>query len=206
MTRGAPRTLLAVSLALASGWPLALWLGQRAGALDVVLASYATLLLVVLWLAGREVLRPLLVFRPKPALVGAALGAALVVSAHLAYPHVARALPFVAEGVHQVYAGLSGSEALFSLALVALAEEMLFRGVLIDALSARMRAPWAWALAIGLYALAQVGAGIALLPLLAFGFGGVFALERRLSQSLVAPVATHLVWTLALAVAFPITP
>lgn len=197
--------LLVVSLAATVGWALALGLGRATGALDRVLAAYALLLVVVLWAVARDALRRLLVFRAGPALLGAALGVLLVAAAHVAYPVVAELLPFVGEGVDQVYGGLSGSEALLTLAVIAIAEELLFRGALVDGIAERTSTARGYGIATGLYALAQGGAGIALLPPLALGFGVVFALERRLTGSLWAPLATHLVWTPSVAVLFPIS-
>lgn len=202
----APPPLLAVSLAAAAGWPLALFLGRLTGALDRVLAAYAALLLVVLFATDRASLSRLFAFRATHALLGAALGVVLVGLAHLVYPVLAARLPFVDDGVRAVYGGLSGPEALLTLAVIAVAEEALFRGALVDGLAGKQSLPAAYAAAVVLYAVAQLGAGIALLPPLALGFGVVFALERRLSGSLWTPLATHLVWTPTVAVLFPIAP
>jgi membrane protease YdiL (CAAX protease family) len=96
--------------------------------------------------------------------------------------------------------------AVMTLALVnGVAEELFFRGVLVDALAARRerstRDVFVWSTVV--YVVVTSVAGNTALTLAAVVMGAVFAAERWYTRSLVAPVVTHLVWSTLMILVFP---
>lgn len=88
--------------------------------------------------------------------------------------------------------------AFLSTALIATAEELLWRGLGARALSARLPGQPYLALSLGTlwYAVCQAGLGAALPIAAALVLGAVTGLLRLWTGGLAAPVAMHLVWTL----------
>jgi membrane protease YdiL (CAAX protease family) len=81
----------------------------------------------------------------------------------------------------------------------AVAEELFFRGTLIDAARGRYR----FAVAVVPYVATTVPSGNAALILAAAVMGTVFALLRIRTNALTASIATHLTWSTLMIVAFP---
>lgn len=87
-----------------------------------------------------------------------------------------------------------------TLALVnGVGEELFFRGALPRAIGSRSPLVLSTVLYVGVIAVA----GNTALTLAAIVMGTVFAVERRRTGGLIAPVATHLVWTTLILVALP---
>lgn len=81
----------------------------------------------------------------------------------------------------------------------AVAEELFFRGALMDAFSPH-RAVVSSAV---LYVIVTAAGANVALAIAAAVMGPVFAIERRVSGALIAPIATHLTWSLLMILAFP---
>lgn len=81
----------------------------------------------------------------------------------------------------------------------AVAEELFFRGALLDAFTARSGVAWS----TGLYVLVTAAGGNVALGVAAAVMGTVFVIERRSSHALVVPIATHLTWSLLMVTALP---
>ena len=81
----------------------------------------------------------------------------------------------------------------------AVAEELFFRGTLIDA----ARGHYRFAVAVVPYVATTVPSGNAALILAAAVMGTVFALLRIRTNALTASIATHLTWSTLMIVAFP---
>lgn len=79
------------------------------------------------------------------------------------------------------------------------AEELFFRGALHDAVPARLAVP----LTTGVYALTTVGSGVLLLVVAAVLLGAMTALLRQRTGGLLAPVATHLIWSVGMLLLLP---
>lgn len=90
------------------------------------------------------------------------------------------------------------------LALVVLAEELVWRGLAVDLLRPRLSAPLVVLAAAALYAIPQLATGSPLVVLLGLGCGMIWTTERLITGSLVAPLATHLVWDLAIFIVWPV--
>lgn len=189
----------------AIGWFVAMWLGSMVGRLDLILVGFSATAFAAIWLWRRERLFAWFHYRPRAILLGALIGVFFVVSAHVVYPHLPTALPFVEEGVQSALQSLSTDSAWLTLPAIAFGEEILFRGLVFEDLCERWGKRVAYPASVLLYAGAQSGAGIALLPGLALGFGLLFAWEAHATRGLWAPLVTHLIWTPSVVVFFPIS-
>jgi membrane protease YdiL (CAAX protease family) len=179
----------------------------------------ATLLLAVVWTVGAFASGPIhlgrvgldetVAARPilQPILVGLGLSLVFVAGAF-----IVRVLPPLDLGplgaldlAHQVrkvlgYAGEGSNAPLLLLVTVlnGIAEELFFRGALYAAIPRRQVPITAVA-----YAVATAATGNVMLAFAALVLGVVVGLERRASGGILAPVLTHLVWSVAMLYALP---
>jgi len=169
----------------------------------------ATLLLAVVWTVGAFASGPIhlgrigidetVAARPvvQPILVGLGLAAVFVVGAF-----IVRLITPLADQVRAVldFAGEGSSAGLLLLVTVlnGIAEELFFRGGLYAAISSRQVPITAVA-----YAIATAATGNVMLAFAALVLGVVVGLERRASGGILAPVLTHLVWSVAMLYALP---
>lgn len=90
------------------------------------------------------------------------------------------------------------------LAMAAISEELVFRGIV----AARLRRHLGWvqsaAVSSTIYALPVALSGHWLLVAVALGLGSVWAVQFLRSGRLISPIISHLVWTLLVLVLFPI--
>ena len=197
--------LLVASLAFAAalagrGW-LSIWLGTGAAGA----ASAA----VALWAAPgrlRELARP----RGAAIVAGLASGALLAAASHLGYRLAVAAIPALRPLVAGLYGELRGSPgplaALPVLAVVVLAEELVWRGLAVDLLAAAGLGPLAQvAGATLLYVAPLAASGSAVLVLVGACCGAVWGALRVGTGGLAAPLLCHLVWAAAVLVAWPLT-
>lgn len=169
----------------------------------------ATLLLAAVWAVGAFASGPLHLGRVgldatkaarpvlQPILIGAGLSIVFVVGAF-----IVRLIPPLADQVRAVldFAG-EGSDPVLLLGVTVLngiAEELFFRGALYA--SIRKRQVLITAVA---YAIATAATGNVMLAFAAFVLGIVVGLERRASGGILAPVLTHLVWSVTMLYALP---
>ena len=193
------RTALALALAVgtvAFGAALALrtvvdpWLATGAAA--------AISALVAAWALGRARLTALFTSDARRIAWAALLGIGLVVATHLAFRAVASLL-----GAHvaHLYASIDvatprAARAALTLGVV-VAEELVWRGCAVA-----IGGP---VLAVALYALPQLAGGEWILVVAAVGLGAVLDHQRRRTGSLVAPLITHAIWSVAIFVVVPLT-
>jgi hypothetical protein len=178
-----------------------------------VTAGAAVLSLAAAFAADRRRLAALLVPRRRDAVLGLAAGAALVLATHLLYGLAARLLPDLQAVVRQLYAELEAPPgplaALPITAVVVLAEEVVWRGLLVDELLARLgtapqRRTALLAAATLLYAVPHLVAGIPVLLLAALALGAVWTTLRLATGGLGAPLLSHLVWSAAVFALWPL--
>ncbi len=169
----------------------------------------ATLLLALVWAVGAFASGPIhlgrigidetAAARPviQPILVGLGLSAVFVGGAF-----IVRLIPPLADQVRAVldYAGGSSSGVLllFVTVLNGIAEELFFRGGLYAAIRKHQVPITAVA-----YAIATAATGNVMLSFAALVLGVVVGLERRASGGILAPVLTHLVWSVTMLYALP---
>lgn len=167
----------------------------------------ATIALALIWLLGALVSGPLhlgrVVWRDRlrrpvlsPIVIGLVLATAFIVGAL-----IVREIPVLEEQVKYVTEHADeGSLTLLVLitALNGVAEEMFFRGAVYASLT---RHPVL--VSTVAYALATLATGNVMLAFAALVLGFVVGLERRTSGGILAPMLTHVTWSLAMLLALP---
>ena len=169
----------------------------------------STLALSVVWFVGGLLSGPVPLGwevhdgqRRRPILsaiiAGAALAAVFVVGAL-----VVRHIPALSDRVERVldYAS-EGSWPIVLLLTLAngIAEEVFFRGAVQPALPERTRLP----VSVLIYAAMTMAAGNVMLGFAAVLLGAVVGLQRRATGGVLAPVLTHVTWSVLMLVALPI--
>jgi len=151
-------------------------------------------------------LRELLVPSPSRLLWGLLAAGAMIGTTYLLYPPAAQALPGFARATAGLYALLSakqlpGAVAVLLICATATAEEVLFRGRLLEGAGA----PWRnYALATAFYALLHLGSGSFTLVAIALVCGAFWGGLRVLSGSLVPSIVAHVLWDLSILVIHPL--
>ena len=171
----------------------------------------ATLLLAAVWAAGAFTSGPLHLGRigtpetperaaPRPVvqpiLIGAALAVIFVLGAL-----VVRQVPWLAEQVATVLRhAQSGNGALLLLVTVVngIAEELFFRGAMYAAIRKHQVAITTIA-----YTVATLATGNVMLGFAAVVLGLIVGLQRRASGGILAPILTHLVWSVSMLYLLP---
>jgi len=156
-------------------------------------------------------------WRPKPVrapylvatLLGSfALGVLLATLSWGVAPIVERQLPAFGRELGTLYATLSHSpgptRAAPILVLSIIAEELVWRGVLVDWCQTRMNRGRTVLLVTASYALPIAFSGSWLLLIVAIGLGTVLAAQRLYCQTWVAPFITHLTWNMLVFVVHPL--
>ncbi len=168
----------------------------------------ATLGLAAIWTVGAFASGPLHLGRigteehsarpvVQPVLIGLALAGVFIVGAL-----VVREIPFLADQVRDVtgYADEGSLPLLlFITVLNGIAEELFFRGALYAAIRRHMVAVTAVA-----YALTTAATGNVMLTFAALLLGAVVGLERRASGGILAPILTHLAWSVTMLCVLPV--
>ena len=178
---------------------------------DNVKFSLATLVLAGVWTVGAfasgplhlgRVGRPsepdLIAPRPvvQPLLIGALLAIVFVFGAF-----VVREFPWLDEQVSKVLAHTGQGSAVVLLVVTVvngIAEELFFRGALYAAIP-RRQILWTTVA----YTVATLATGNVMLGFAAILLGVVVGLQRRASGGILAPILTHLVWSVAMLYALP---
>lgn len=178
----------------------------------------AVILALGLWAAGRRIVPRLTAgvgegrgskgrFTTSLA-VGLGAGVAMVLATHAGFRLLDGAIPALRPLVERLYADLQAPPgplaALPVVFLVVLAEEVVWRSVLLDALRPKLGATAALALATAVYALPQLVAGNPALLAAAVGGGIVWGTLYLLRRDLVAPFVCHVAWDVAIFVAWPL--
>ena len=144
-------------------------------------------------LLGGTLRRPII----TPIVAGLLLAALFVVGAL-----IVRSIPTLARLAEDVlgYARLGNLWIIFMITLVnGIAEELFFRGALFAAIGA-----WHPVLiSTVLYALATIAGGNPVLVFAAVVLGTVVALQRRASGGVLAPILTHITWSLSMLFVLP---
>lgn len=161
----------------------------------------ASLVLAAVWAGGAWASGPLRLGRIGPTTPGAhpvvpavLLGAALA-AVFILGGLVVREVPLLEDAVNGVLAyARQGAGPLVVLVTVvnAVAEELFFRGALFAAVPARA----AVLVTTAVYVLASAASGNAMLAFAAVLLGLLTALERRASGGVLAPMLTHVTWSL----------
>lgn len=204
------KTQLALALVLSLVWAVAFVVGVDRDAFYLFLGVVAAVVVVVVVVvvpivAGAMPSMPSLPSlraawpRPGGIVIGLGVGVVTVVLTHVGYRVLSGSLPGLVEDVARLHrlAGVTPSR-LGLVVLIAVAEELLWRGLLLDALRQLALRPLVAVSASALiYAASQVGPRSVWLGVAGLGFGVLWG-ALRLRAGLAAAVAAHLVWTLAI--------
>lgn len=194
-------------LGMSAAW--ATLLGQFGrGNIYWIMGPYALAMCVVLLtLRSRTLLR-----RLRPSLknvgIGVGVGAAMTAATYPAFWLAEWLFPQLAANVSQLYRQSHDETLVVALAWVMVlagAEELLWRGAWVEALTARFGALGAGTLSVLIYAAAQLGSRSFIVCLLAVCCGAVWTVERYYTRSLVAPLISHLIWTPTTILLVPVT-
>jgi membrane protease YdiL (CAAX protease family) len=132
----------------------------------------------------------------QPLLIGAALAIVFVLGAF-----VVREIPWLDHQVGKVLAHAQQGSALVLLIVTVvngIAEELFFRGALYAAIP-RNQIVWTTVA----YTVATLATGNVMLGFAAILLGAVVGLQRRASGGILAPILTHLVWSVTMLYALP---
>ena len=139
---------------------------------------------------------------------GGAAGILGVLLTHVAFRWLAAPFPILEELVADLYRSLQDPPGPLAAApvmlLVVLAEEIVWRGVLVEELRERWARRKVFLIATGAYVLPQIGGWNLALAAAALGMGAVWTALRLFSRNLWPPVVCHLVWSLSLAFLTPL--
>jgi membrane protease YdiL (CAAX protease family) len=183
------------------GWSLSVEPGSTA-------FYVASLVLAAVWALGALASGPLHLGRIGPTSPGIrpivpaiALGVALA-GLFVIGGLVVREVPVLEDAVNSVlaYARQGAGPLVLTVTVVnAIAEEMFFRGALFAAVPRRA----AVLVTTAVYTLASLTSGNAVLAFAALLLGLLTALERRASGGVLAPILTHVTWSLLMLLALP---
>jgi membrane protease YdiL (CAAX protease family) len=130
--------------------------------------------------------------------VGLGLGVAMTALTYPIFDLAVQLEPELLGTVRHLYVRAStrslGSAVAWVVVLV-VAEELLWRGALLEALEHRTSRVAAFAISVGSYALAQLGSGSWIVFALALVCGALWTLERLFTGSLLASTISHMLWT-----------
>lgn len=186
----------ALGASLSSSLGLWLAIGSTAVFLGVV-ASY---------LEGRALIASLR-FEPVPLAKGAVVGLGMIVATKLIFTPLAVAVPALVSETRALYGafGEIGPWAAFVLLpLVVAGEEIVWRGLVYNALSRRMK--WTSVVLVGtaLYCLAHAPVGSPVLVLACLCVGICWNALRYWTDSLAAVFVAHMLWDISILILWPL--
>ena len=193
---------VAVVALIAGGLLLAATFRAPDGSVAFFASGYA---LAIVWI-GAAVAAPRYgrredLFHRRDALVGIGAGVASFAGFVVVY-QVVQNIAWLEEPVSAVLdtADESGRVAVLVLALTnGVAEELFFRGTLVDAVRAR----WRWVAGVVPYTVATVASGNVALVLSAAAMGVLFTWLRLATRSVTVPALCHVTWSALMILAFP---
>ncbi|MEO8798461.1 MAG: CPBP family intramembrane glutamic endopeptidase [Polyangiaceae bacterium] len=201
----------AVAAAMIGGWAFVL---RKIGAGDVyaVLGPYALVVVVTSLILRRSLERTSQdkaeTFLTMNVLVGAGLGVVMTIGTYAAYAVAERLLPSLRAQVAGLYAAAHTETVVAALAWTTVsivAEELLFRGLLLESLrSAGAQKTVAALVSLAAYVLVQIGSGSWVIAAAALVCGAFWTVERVLTKSLVASIISHAIWTLVVIHVYPL--
>jgi membrane protease YdiL (CAAX protease family) len=199
---------LVLMVGLLSGWCLLMQRFGSRGNIYAVMGPFALAVSLVIAALSKSALRRW--FHPTRLAVSSGLGVGVGMTL-LTYPVYAlmrSIFPELSARVAVLYSAahqISVAEAMAWVLAIIVAEELLWRGALLQVLARRVSPPVAMAISIASYAAAQLGTGSWIVMLLALVCGTIWTLQRQLTGSLLAPLIAHLIWTPVVILLYPVT-
>ena len=196
---------------IAAALALALWMAGAAAAVRIgfwwALGTTAVVLGLLALAIDRSLVRHLRDVPARFAVLGALVGVAMAGAAYALHPVVVRAFPWMAQdtqGLYGAFAALTAGKAALALPFIVLGEELFWRGLLHDAFLERLPPATAVLLGATAYALGNLPTRSPSLVLAAFACGAVWSTLRITTRSLLAPLASHLLWNTLILFVHPI--
>lgn len=199
--------VLGVGLALVVGWGLTL---RTIGTDDVYayLGPYAVLTIAAAALLVRGRQSETTRGWARNAGTGIAVGLVMTAGTYGAFAVLRRLIPSLEVHVIDLY-GSSRTQslgpALAWTLVILVAEELLWRELLLRAGHDSLALATRIALSLGTYVLVQVGSGSWVVALAALVCGAIWTTERVLTRSLLAPLLSHAIWTETVIHLYPVT-
>jgi membrane protease YdiL (CAAX protease family) len=140
--------------------------------------------------------------------VGIAVGVAMTVATYPAFAAAKALFPELAQNVVQLYRQSHDESlpvALGWVVVILTAEELLWRGAWIEALTPRFGPLRAGMLSVLIYAATQLCSGSFIVCLLALCCGAVWTIQRHYTSSLISPLIAHMIWTPTVILLMPVT-
>ena len=195
---------------IASSAPIAPWfllMGRFGAGIYALMGPFAlgvALLVGVVYRARvREWLRP----TRRGVVVGVLVGAGMTLATYPLYALACSIYPPLRVDVAVLYGAAREtplSEALPWVLAIIVAEELLWRGALLEAFATRVSPRAALALSVATYCLAQAGTGSWIVTALALICGTLWTVQRHLTRSLLSPLIAHLIWTPTVILLLPV--
>jgi membrane protease YdiL (CAAX protease family) len=204
-TRGGKRSL-ALLMALVVVWGL---LMRQFGSGDVyaVMGPFALVVCFAVRLVRGQALRDWFAPQPRAIVVGLVVGAAMTALTYPVFHFAVQTWPELFSDVQRLYQKASTrslGSALAWVTVLVVAEELLWRGALLEALRARTSRTAAIAISVAAYAVAQAGTGSWIVGVMALVCGALWTAQRLLTRSLLSSTLSHLIWTQTVIVLHPV--
>lgn len=205
--RGGPPALL---MLVASGAPIALWymlMGRFGAGIYGLMGPFALGVGLLIGVVFRARLRDWLQPTRRGVLAGLLVGAGMTLATYPLYAVACSIYPGLRVDVAVLYGATRETpltESLPWVIAIIVAEELLWRGALLEALARRVSPHAAMALSVATYCVAQAGTGSWIVTLLALVCGTLWTLQRHLTHSLLSPLIAHLIWTPTVILLLPV--
>ncbi len=184
-----------------------------------VLGPYAVAVIAILWLLRPRTLSRWLAFpwfgsrgdlpaSTRAVAVGIAVGALMTLATYPIYRLASRHIAGLDHYVAALYRSAATAPLAVELAwvcVIILAEELLWRGFLLEQFERRLPQALGVGASVGSYVLAQLGSGSWVVGAMAAVCGLIWTLERKWTDSLLTPLVSHLIWTPTVILLHPVT-
>ena len=204
---GGPPTLL---VAILSSVALALWfllMGRFGAGIYALMGPFALGVAMLVGVVFRARLREWLQPTRRGVLIGVLVGAGMTLATYPLYAVACAIYPGLRVDVAVLYGAARETplaESLPWVLAIIVAEELLWRGALLEAFARRVSPLAAMALSVATYCLAQAGTGSWIVTLLALVCGTLWTLQRHLTRSVLSPLIAHLIWTPTVILLLPV--
>ena len=135
--------------------------------------------------------------------IGLAAAAVMIVATYGLYPIVAHALPSMAESTRDLYVDKlriphPTAIVLIVTGLIVIGEELLWRGIVQEAVAGRIQGLWSVPVSAVVYGLSHAPIGSTLLTVVALLCGVYWSTIRQRTQSLLPALIAHLIWDMTI--------
>jgi len=204
---GGGRRLLFLLQGLIVVWTL---LMRQFGGADVygVMGPYALTVVTMVWLLRGRKVRDWFAPTRLAILTGLLVGVVMTAATYPAFRIAVSIMPWLDQQVQGLYAASRTTSLPVAMAwvtVIIVAEELLWRGLLLEVLDKRVPRGLDVGLSVLTYALAQLGSGSWVVFALAAVCGSLWSMQRRLTHSLLSPLISHMIWTHTVILLWPVT-